>query len=185
MSSIFLSFGLFFWIPSLSILRIAQSILQTGLPKCLFLWWDFSCRAWFSRSSERFSNFFFHLCLFYSVHFQYFPDLWFAFSLRVLRFSGFGSSIPSVVLFFVYTLFFVISMTHFFVINFILIILRVFHTSVSWWSFTSDSKSPQVFRNLFSILAGLNNAVVWMVSAHPPIFKSSSLWRSFQWNTIS
>ena len=41
------------------------------------------------------------------------------------------------------------------------------------WSL-SDSKSPQVFRALFSILAVLNNAVVWMVSARPLISKSSS-----------
>ena len=44
----------------------------------------------------------------------------------------------------------------------------VFHWSLS------DSKSPQVSRTLLSILAGLNNAVVWMVSARPAISKSSS-----------
>ena len=44
----------------------------------------------------------------------------------------------------------------------------VFHRSLS------DSKSPQVFRNLFSILAVLNNAVVWMVSTRLPTSKSSS-----------
>ena len=38
----------------------------------------------------------------------------------------------------------------------------------------SDSKSLQVSRILLSILAVLNNAVVWMVSAHPPTSKSSS-----------
>ena len=38
----------------------------------------------------------------------------------------------------------------------------------------SDSKSPQVSRTLLSILAVLNYAVVWMVSIHPPTFKSSS-----------
>ena len=37
----------------------------------------------------------------------------------------------------------------------------------------SDSKSPQVSRTLLSILAVLNNAVVWMVSTRLPIFKSS------------
>ena len=36
-----------------------------------------------------------------------------------------------------------------------------------------DSKSPQVFRTLLSILAVLNNAVVWMVSTRPPTSKSS------------
>ena len=44
----------------------------------------------------------------------------------------------------------------------------VFHWSLS------DSKSPQVFRTLLSILAVLNNAVVWMVSTRPPTSKSSS-----------
>ena len=38
----------------------------------------------------------------------------------------------------------------------------------------SDSKSPQVSRTLLSILAVLNNAVVWMVSTSPPTPKSSS-----------
>ena len=36
------------------------------------------------------------------------------------------------------------------------------------WSL-SDSKSPRVSRTLLSILAVLNNIVVWMVSSHPPI----------------
>ena len=44
----------------------------------------------------------------------------------------------------------------------------VFH-----WSLR-DSKSPQVSRTLLSILAVLNNAVVWMVSTRPPTSKSSS-----------
>ena len=44
----------------------------------------------------------------------------------------------------------------------------VFHWSLS------DSKSPQVSRILLSILAVLNNVVVWMVSTHPPNCKSSS-----------
>ena len=35
-------------------------------------------------------------------------------------------------------------------------------------------KSPQVSRTLLSILAVLNNAVVWMVSTRPPTSKSSS-----------
>ena len=37
-----------------------------------------------------------------------------------------------------------------------------------------DSKSPQVSRTLLGILGVLNNAVVWMISTRPPIFKSSS-----------
>ena len=51
----------------------------------------------------------------------------------------------------------------------------VFHWSVS------DSKSPQVSRTLLSIRADLNNAVVWMVSTHPLIFKH---W-SWSWATAS
>ena len=41
------------------------------------------------------------------------------------------------------------------------------------WSL-SDSKSPQVSITLLSILAVLNNAVVWMVSTRPPTSKSFS-----------
>ena len=44
---------------------------------------------------------------------------------------------------------------------------------VSHWSL-SDSKSPQVSKTLFSILADLNNAVVWTVSSCPLISKFSS-----------
>ena len=45
------------------------------------------------------------------------------------------------------------------------------------WSL-SDSKSPQVSRTLLSILAVLNNVVVWMVSTRPPTSKSSSPFRN-------
>ena len=45
----------------------------------------------------------------------------------------------------------------------------VFHWSLS------DSKFPQVSRTLLSILAVLNNAVVWMVSTRPPTSKYTSL----------
>ena len=38
----------------------------------------------------------------------------------------------------------------------------------------SYSKSPQVSRTLLSILAVLNNAVVWIVSTRPPTSKSTS-----------
>ena len=44
----------------------------------------------------------------------------------------------------------------------------VFHWNLS------DSKSPEVSRTLLSILAVLNNVVVWMVSTRPPTSKSSS-----------
>ena len=43
---------------------------------------------------------------------------------------------------------------------------------VFYWGL-SDSKSTQVSRILLSILADLNNAVVWMVSTRPLISKSS------------
>ena len=46
--------------------------------------------------------------------------------------------------------------------------LMVFHWSLG------DSKSPLVSMTLLSVLADLNNAVVWMISTHPLIFKSSS-----------
>ena len=48
----------------------------------------------------------------------------------------------------------------------------VFHWSLS------DNKSPQVSRTLTSILAILNNAVVWMVYTWPPTSKSSSPFNS-------
>ena len=45
----------------------------------------------------------------------------------------------------------------------------VFHWSLN------DSKSSQVSRTLLSILAVLNNAVVWMVPTRPPTSKSFSI----------
>ena len=44
----------------------------------------------------------------------------------------------------------------------------VFHWSLG------DSKSPQVSRTLLSILAILNNALIWIVSTRPPTSKSPS-----------
>ena len=44
---------------------------------------------------------------------------------------------------------------------------------ISHWVM-SDSKSPQVFRTLLSILADLNKPVIWMVSIRPFISKSTS-----------
>ena len=44
----------------------------------------------------------------------------------------------------------------------------VFHWSLS------DNKSPQVSKTLLSILAYLNNAIVWIVSARPVISTASS-----------
>ena len=39
----------------------------------------------------------------------------------------------------------------------------------------SDSKSVQVFRTLLSILTDLNNVIVWVVSALPPISNPSEV----------
>ena len=64
------------------------------------------------------------------------------------------------------------------------LLLRVFHISVSWWSFTGDwvtaslLKSPQVSRTLFSILDVFNTVVVWMVSTRLPTSKSSRLFNN-------
>ena len=58
--------------------------------------------------------------------------------------------------------------------------LRVFHTSISRWFSTgvwvtaSLLKSPQVSRTLLSILADLNNAVIWIVSTPLLISMSTS-----------
>ena len=58
--------------------------------------------------------------------------------------------------------------------------LMVFHWSLS------DRKSLQVSRTLFSILAVLNDAVVWMVTTRPPNSKSSSpLKKSFSYCTFT
>ena len=54
-----------------------------------------------------------------------------------------------------------------------------FHTHVSWWSFTGVWVSASLFRTFLSILANLNNAIVWMVSIHPLIFSPSILFFFF------
>ena len=46
--------------------------------------------------------------------------------------------------------------------------MMVFHWTLG------DSKCPEVSMTLLSILAVLNNAIVWMVSTRPPTSKSSS-----------
>ena len=59
----------------------------------------------------------------------------------------------------------------------LLFLIRVFHISVCCVVFRwilSDSKSPQFSRALLSILAVLNNVVVWMVFIRLPTSKSSS-----------
>ena len=69
----------------------------------------------------------------------------------------------------------------------ILLLASFFYTSfklmVFYWNL-SDSNTLQVSRTLLRILDDRNNAVVWMVSAHPPISNfsssSSSLWGPFE-----
>ena len=55
----------------------------------------------------------------------------------------------------------------------LILLIIIIYSLVFHWSL-SDSKSPQVSRTLFSILAVFNNTVVWMVSTRPPTSKSSS-----------
>ena len=55
--------------------------------------------------------------------------------------------------------------------------LRVFHISVSWWTFTWVWGTANLLKSpgtLLGILTVLNNIVVWMVSTHPLIYKSPS-----------
>ena len=54
--------------------------------------------------------------------------------------------------------------------------LKVFHTSISWWLSIGVWVTANLLKSPgLSILADLNNAVVWMASTHPLISKSSSL----------
>ena len=63
----------------------------------------------------------------------------------------------------------------FIVLLLLLYSLRVFHTSISWWSFTGEGdKIPQISRTHLNILTDLNNAVVWMVSIRPLLSISST-----------
>ena len=48
-SSTFLSTGPFVWVPPLFILRMVRNILQSGLSRCLSLWWGFCYRDWFRK----------------------------------------------------------------------------------------------------------------------------------------
>ena len=52
-----------------------------------------------------------------------------------------------------------------------------FYLIVFHW-ILSDSKSPQVSRNLLSILAVLNSAVVWIISSCPPTSKKRSFFQA-------
>ena len=57
------------------------------------------------------------------------------------------------------------------------LLLESFSHQAFHWSL-SDCKSPQVSRTHLSILAVLNNAIVWMVSTRTPTSKSSSPFNS-------
>ena len=61
-------------IPSLFILRKVQNNLLGRLPKCLFFWWDFGCRAFFRRVFL-----FFWGTLFFNVFFLSFYTFFFFF----------------------------------------------------------------------------------------------------------
>ena len=54
---------------------------------------------------------------------------------------------------------------------------------LSHWSL-KDIKSPRVSRILLNILSDLNNAVVWMVSTHPLISKSTSPFNNLRVNVL-
>ena len=99
---IFLFFCPPVWIILLSILRMVQIILQEGLSRYLFLWWDFCCKVVFF--FEKFSCSFEVLLLFlFSLLVWWCPLLIlscissFPISSSVLIFSGLGNSILSVV----------------------------------------------------------------------------------------
>ena len=67
----------------------------------------------------------------------------------------------------------------FWLVNVFFPILNISHNYTNgscYPNFTSnDSKSPQVYRTLLSILAHLKSAVVWMISILSLIFSSTSL----------
>ena len=67
-----------------------------------------------------------------------------------------------------------------FSVYFIIIIIcsLEFFTSVLADGLSLEFEWQQVSRSLLSILAVLNNAVVWMVSTRPPTFKSSILFNN-------
>ena len=57
----------------------------------------------------------------------------------------------------------------------LLLLLRIFHVSVSWW-FSLEFEWQQVsscLQNSSQYSGHLNNAVIWTVSTHPAILKSS------------
>ena len=57
----------------------------------------------------------------------------------------------------------------------LLLFIRVFHISVSWWFFTGVWVTASLLKSIrtrLRILAVLSNAVVWIVSTRPPTSKS-------------
>ena len=124
---------------------------------------------------------------YYYYHYYYYYSLIRAFHISVSRWFSTGvwvtaSLFKSPGLFFFFFFFFLLLFFFFFFLLLLLLLLFYFFESFSYqrwlvvfhWSL-SDSKSPQVSWTLLSILADLNNAVVWMVSPSPLISKSSSL----------
>ena len=87
--------------------------LISGSAWCLSLWWDFCCRDWFRPGN---SYFFFHVCLFDNVRFEYSQVLVIFFLPSAFSFFLFASSIPSVIsLLSLY----IINIAHFSILNFI------------------------------------------------------------------
>ena len=63
-----------------------------------------------------------------------------------------------------------------YILEMIILLIRIFHISISRWFFTGvwvTASLPQVSRTRLRILAVLSNAVVWIVSIRPPTSKSS------------
>ena len=64
----------------------------------------------------------------------------------------------------------------FFVCYYYLLLIRVFHISVSWWSFTGDWVTASLLKSsgFFSVFCPFSTMLlVWMVSTRPPTSKSS------------
>ena len=120
-------------LPPLSILWMVQDILYGVLPRYLFLWWDFSCRAWFRKillfiwGIFSFSSLFFYLSLFDGVCFQYSQET--VIFLRYKR-SWFSSFIPSIVSLFPL---FIVTVAPF---SILIIIINII---IPWEFFTSEA----------------------------------------------
>ena len=154
----FLSSVWFVKVIPLSTSRIVPSILNVRQSRGLSLWWGSCCRACFQDvfsfvRDTLLKNSFLTCSLVWWCPLSKFPS-----TCKFLFLREFGFFLDLVVLSF-YS-------------------LESFSQQDYWvvflWSL-SDSKSPQVFRILLSILAYLNNGVVWMVFICSLISKSSIL----------